>query len=91
VIAGHIFGTDGKCGCGKRLCDISFAAYGQEWINQTGIAHSGSLIEREQVEIALACEAIFGHVVGCATGGSVPLPQQVYPLFDDSRMEPDVA
>lgn len=64
VTAGHIWGTGGFCSCGKRLSDISFAAYGPEWIGQVGIAHTGGMTANEQSEIARDVDHIYAMIQG---------------------------
>ena len=58
MIAGHTFDMNGWCSCGKRFSDISFAAYGEEWIEKLDIAHSRGLTETEQKQIAAEVERI---------------------------------
>jgi hypothetical protein len=66
-IALHNFGPDGRCTnknngekpCGKRLSDISFAAYDREWLGKQEISCRGALLEDEQREIMIAVEAIW--------------------------------
>ena len=61
--AGHTWGLDGRCTCGKRLSDISFAAYDPSWVGQPDIAHTLNLNHAEQKEIARDVEAIWAAAV----------------------------
>ena len=60
-IAGHDF-IGGACACGRRFSEIAFAAYGDEWVGKSGIAHSGDLSTTEQGEILAEVERIHGAV-----------------------------
>lgn len=63
MTAGHLWGPDGHCTCGKRLSDISYAAYGPEYIGKVGIAHTGGLMLTEQSEIARDVDHIHAMIM----------------------------
>ncbi len=62
-----------------------------ENVGQDGWAHSGTMVARELDEIVDERERIWALVVGVSNGGAVPSPEPVYEMYDDSRMEPEVA
>ena len=66
MTAGHTWSLNGFCSCGKRLSDVSFAAYDAGWVGQTGIAHTGALTVTEQAEIRNEVE----HVYSAAMEGA---------------------
>lgn len=66
MIAGHLFGLEGRCACGYRFGDISGVTRAD--IGSGGWAHSGSLIEREYDEIVVERDRIWGLLCGVATG-----------------------
>jgi len=64
TIAGHTFsGINGFCECGRRLSDISFAAYDRTWVGKSGIAHTASLTETEHQQILAAVEALYARAM----------------------------
>ena len=94
TIALHEFGSDGRCvnvsyggkRCNKRFCDISFAAYGAEWLGQMDISCRGAYLENEQVEVAAMADAYWSGVV-CAASGKTPSVQEDPPMHDDAYVE----
>lgn len=62
MIAGHLFTSEGRCSCGKRLSDISFVYGDRSWIGQPDIAHTGLLNEAEYGQICGEVERIFAAV-----------------------------
>lgn len=59
VTAGHTWGLNGFCSCGKRLSDVSFAAYEPHWIGKPEIAHTTHLTAMEQAEIREEVERVY--------------------------------
>ena len=59
MTAGHTWSLNGFCSCGKRLSDVSFAAYDPNWVGKTGISHVGGLTATEQVEIRGEVERVY--------------------------------
>jgi hypothetical protein len=66
TIAGHAFGIEGRCSCGRRFGDISGA--GPEHVNKPHWAHQGNLIESELIEIQTEVKRIWELLVGTANG-----------------------
>lgn len=68
-IAGHQFEINSL---GKRVCVcgihwVQIASVTREDINKTGLAHVGTLLEREYLEIEAEVDRIWTHVHGVAS------------------------
>lgn len=73
TIAGHDFGIEGKCSCGKTFADIAGAR--REHLSKEGWAHRNGLTETELMEIQTEVARIWSLVMGVATGsGPVAAP-----------------
>ncbi len=59
MTAGHTWGLNGICACGKKLSDISFAAYELHWLGKSDIAHTAHLTAIEQAEIREEIERVY--------------------------------
>ena len=90
MIAGHTFvGPLGRCSCGKCFADISVAC--RDDIGTHGWAHSGSLVEREYIEIDNERDRLWRLVVGVCSGVAAREFEPEYPMFDDANMDATVA
>lgn len=74
TIAGHVFGLEGRCSCGKRFSDVSGAT--PQHVGTHGIAHTAHLTAAELGEIQAEVQRIWNLLVGSATGNGPATTQE---------------